>query len=80
MSKDLPLYVLFLYEKIFFYFSGVEGSVYYTYEDVHYEDGLSLLDSDDRDIFEVRDTVKKGLRLSRPPSRVVTNQTLPGRE
>jgi hypothetical protein len=41
-------------------FSGVEGSVYYTYEDVHYEDGLSLLDSDDRDIFEVRYTVKKG--------------------
>jgi hypothetical protein len=39
-------------------FSGVEGSVYYTYEDVHYEDGLSLLDSDDRDIFEVRYTVK----------------------
>jgi hypothetical protein len=37
-----------------FDFSGVEGSVYYTYEDVHYEDGLSLLDSDDRDIFEVR--------------------------
>jgi hypothetical protein len=43
-----------------FDFSGVEGSVYYTYEDVHYEDGLSLLDSDDRDIFEVRYTGKKG--------------------